>query len=124
MFQYINMIGYFELLFVIQKFLDVQRIYNFINYLEKLYEKGLVLKDYMIFLLNCYIKLKDVEKLNMFIRKEDGIGEFKFDVEIVIRVCCVVNYYEYVMYVVKKVGKYEWYLKILFEDFGNYDEVL
>ncbi|KAG7583473.1 Vacuolar protein sorting protein 11 C-terminal [Arabidopsis suecica] len=124
MSQYINTIGYLEPSFVIQKFLDAQRIYNLTNYLEKLHEKGLASKDHTTLLLNCYTKLKDVEKLNTFIRKEDGIGELKFDVETAIRVCRAANYHEHAMYVAKKAGKHEWYLKILLEDLGNYDEAL
>ncbi|CAH2052435.1 unnamed protein product [Thlaspi arvense] len=124
MSQYINTIGHLEPSFVIQKFLDAQRIYNLTNYLEKLHEKGLASKDHTTLLLNCYTKLKDVEKLNTFIRKEDGIGELKFDVETAIRVCRAANYHEHAMYVAKKAGKHEWYLKILLEDLGNYDEAL
>lgn len=124
MSQYINTIGHLEPSFVIQKFLDAQRIYNLTNYLEKLHEKGLASKDHTTLLLNCYTKLKDVEKLNTFIRKEDGIGELKFDVETAIRVCRAANYHEHAMYVAKKAGKHEWYLKILLEDLGNYEEAL
>ncbi|VVA98335.1 unnamed protein product [Arabis nemorensis] len=124
MSQYINTIGHLEPSFVIQKFLDAQRIYNLTNYLEKLHEKGLASKDHTTLLLNCYTKLKDVEKLNTFVRKEDGIGELKFDVETAIRVCRAANYHEHAMYVAKKAGKHEWYLKILLEDLGNYDEAL
>ncbi|CAA3028221.1 vacuolar -sorting-associated 11 homolog [Olea europaea subsp. europaea] len=57
MSQYIHTIGYLEPSFVIQKFLDAQRIYNLTNYLEKLHEKGLAAKDHTTLLLNCYGKL-------------------------------------------------------------------
>jgi tetratricopeptide (TPR) repeat protein len=68
--------------------------------------------------------LKDVEKLNLFIKNEDSIGELKFDVETAIRVCRSANYHEHAMYVAKKAGRHEWYLKILLEDLGNYEEAL
>lgn len=122
--QYINTIGHLEPSYVIQKFLDAQRIHNLTNYLEKLHEKGLASKDHTTLLLNCYTKLKDVEKLNIFIKSEDGVGEHKFDVETAIRVCRAANYHEHAMYVAKKAGRHEWYLKILLEDLGNYDEAL
>ncbi|MED6114584.1 Vacuolar protein sorting-associated protein 11, partial [Stylosanthes scabra] len=61
MAQYIHTIGHLEPSYVIQKFLDAQRIYNLTNYLEKLHEKGLASKDHTTLLLNCYTKLKDVE---------------------------------------------------------------
>ncbi|KAJ0054325.1 hypothetical protein Pint_01859 [Pistacia integerrima] len=124
MAQYINTIGHLEPSYVIQKFLDAQRIYNLTNYLEKLHEKGLASKDHTTLLLNCYTKLKDVEKLNLFIKSEDGVGEHKFDVETAIRVCRAANYHEHAMYVAKKAGRHELYLKILLEDLGRYDEAL
>lgn len=124
MAQYINTIGQLEPSYVIQKFLDAQRIYNLTNYLEKLHEKGLASKDHTTLLLNCYTKLKDVEKLNLFIKSEDSIGELKFDVETAIRVCRSANYHEHAMYVAKKAGRHEWYLKILLEDLGSYEEAL
>ncbi|PIN17534.1 Vacuolar assembly/sorting protein PEP5/VPS11 [Handroanthus impetiginosus] len=124
MAQYIRTIGHLEPSYVIQKFLDAQRIYNLTNYLEKLHEKGLASKDHTTLLLNCYTKLKDVEKLNIFIKSEDGVGEHKFDVETAIRVCRAANYHEHAMYVAKKAGRHEWYLKILLEDLDRYDEAL
>lgn len=124
MAQYILTIGHLEPSYVIQKFLDAQRIYNLTNYLEKLHEKGLASKDHTTLLLNCYTKLKDVDKLNIFIKSEDGMGEHKFDVETAIRVCRAANYHEHAMYVAKKSGRHEWYLKILLEDLDRYDEAL
>lgn len=124
MSQYISTIGHLEPSFVIQKFLDAQRIHNLTNYLEKLHEKGLASKDHTTLLLNCYTKLKDVDKLNIFIKSEDGVGEHKFDVETAIRVCRAANYHEHAMYVAKKAGRHELYLKILLEDLGRYDEAL
>ncbi|KAJ9551538.1 hypothetical protein OSB04_015583 [Centaurea solstitialis] len=124
MAQYIHTIGHLEPSYVIQKFLDAQRIYNLTNYLEKLHEKGLASKDHTTLLLNCYTKLKDVDKLNVFIKSEDGVGEHKFDVETAIRVCRAANYHEHAMYVAKKSGRHEWYLKILLEDLGRYEEAL
>ncbi|GER54061.1 vacuolar protein sorting 11 [Striga asiatica] len=124
MAQYIHTIGHLESSYVIQKFLDAQRIYNLTNYLEKLHEKGLASKDHTTLLLDCYTKLKDVKKLDYFIKSEDGLGKHKFDVETAIRVCRAANYHEHAMYVAKKAGRHEWYLKILLEDLDMYDEAL
>ncbi|KAF8656769.1 hypothetical protein HU200_060493 [Digitaria exilis] len=124
MSQYIHTIGHLEPSYVIQKFLDAKRIYNLTNYLEKLHDRGLASKDHTTLLLNCYTKLKDVEKLNDFIKDEDGIGEIKFDVETAIRVCRAAGYHEHAMFVAKKAGRHELYLKILLEDLGRYDEAL
>ncbi|KAJ3671703.1 hypothetical protein LUZ60_007782 [Juncus effusus] len=122
--QYINTIGYLEPSYVIQKFLDAQRIYNLTNYLEKLHDRGLASKDHTTLLLNCYTKLKDVEKLNQFIKDDGTAGEHKFDVETAIRVCRAAGYHEHAMFVAKKSGRHELYLKILLEDLGRYDEAL
>lgn len=122
MAQYINTIGHLEPSYVIQKFLDAQRIHNLTNYLEKLHERGFASKDHTTLLLNCYTKLKDVEKLNKFMKGEDAVGEF--DVETAIKVCRSAGYHEHAMYVAKKSGKHELYLKILLEDLDRYDEAL
>ncbi|KAH9331112.1 hypothetical protein KI387_003220 [Taxus chinensis] len=90
MSQYIRTIGQLEPSYVIQKFLDAQRIYNLTSYLEKLHEKGLASKDHTALLLNCYTKLKDVAKLDEFI---EGEGEHRFDVE------TAVNYDEALEYI-------------------------
>ncbi|OAY83369.1 vacuolar protein-sorting-associated protein 11 homolog [Ananas comosus] len=124
MSQYINTIGHLEPSYVIQKFLDAQRIHNLTNYLEKLHDHGFASKDHTTLLLNCYTKLKDVEKLNKFIKDEDGAGEHKFDEETAIRVCRAAGYQEHAMFVAKKAGKHELYLKILLEDLGRYNEAL
>lgn len=124
MHQYIDTIGHLEPSYVIQKFLDAQRIHNLTNYLEKLHEKGLASKDHTTLLLNCYTKLKDVEKLNLFIKSDDGGGETRFDVETAIKVCRAAGYHEHAMYVAKRAGKHELYLKILLEDLGRYGEAL
>ncbi|KAJ0982180.1 hypothetical protein J5N97_010435 [Dioscorea zingiberensis] len=124
MSQYIHTIGHLEPSYVIQKFLDAQRIYNLTNYLEKLHEGGLASKDHTTLLLNCYTKLKDVEKLNKFIKGDDSVGDHKFDVETAIRVCRTAGYHEHAMYVAKKAERHEWYLKILLEDLGRYQEAL
>jgi vacuolar protein sorting-associated protein 11 len=124
MSQYIHTIGHLEPSYVIQKFLDAQRIYNLTNYLEKLHDQGLASKDHTTLLLNCYTKLKDVDKLNQFIKDEDGAGEHKFDVETAIRVCRTAGYHEHAMFMAKKSGRHELYLKILLEDLGEYDEAL
>jgi hypothetical protein len=58
MAQYIRTIGQLEPSYVIQKFLDAQRIHNLTHYLEKLHEKGLATADHTTLLLNCYTKLK------------------------------------------------------------------
>lgn len=54
--------------YVIKQFLDAQRIHNLTLYLEKLHEAGVANANHTTLLLNCYTKLKDVQKLNEFIK--------------------------------------------------------
>lgn len=71
--QYINTIGFTEPSYVIRKFLDAQRIGNLTAYLEKLHEAdggAHASKDHTTLLLNCYTKLKDVEKLQLFVASD------------------------------------------------------
>ncbi|CAK9180414.1 unnamed protein product [Ilex paraguariensis] len=119
MAQYIHTIGHLEPSYVIQKFLDAQRIYNLTNYLEKLHEKGLASKDHTTLLLKCYTKLKDVDKLNVFIKGEDSVGEHRFDVETAIRVCRAANYHEHAMYVAKKAGRHECHAGVTVKKYGK-----
>ncbi|MCO5583009.1 hypothetical protein L7F22_036915 [Adiantum nelumboides] len=125
MAQYIRTIGQLEPSYVIQKFLDAQRIHNLTNYLEKLHEKGLATPDHTTLLINCFTKLKAVTKLDDFIKGEEGVeGDLRFDVETAVKVCRAAGYHQHAMYVAKRAGEHEWYLKILLEDLGGYDEAL
>ncbi|KAJ7570925.1 hypothetical protein O6H91_01G140100 [Diphasiastrum complanatum] len=125
MAQYIRTIGHLEPSYVIQKFLDAQRIHNLTHYLEKLHEKRLATADHTTLLLNCYTKLKDIAKLDEFIKGNEGTeGERHFDVETAVKVCRGAGYYQHALYVAKKAGEHEWYLKILLEDLGRHNEAL
>jgi len=66
--QYIKTIGKLEPSYVIKKFLDSQRIHNLTLYLQKLHEAKLANANHTTLLLNCYTKLKDVSKLDEFIK--------------------------------------------------------
>jgi hypothetical protein len=62
-----------------------------------------------------------VAKLDQFIKAE---GDHRFDVETAVRVCRAAGYYEHALWVAKRAGEHEWYLKILLEDLGRYEEAL
>ena len=74
MSQYLRTVGYVEPSYVIRKFLDAQRIHNLTEYLEGLHEKGKANSDHTTLLLNCYTKLKDVNKLDSFLRSVGSKG--------------------------------------------------
>lgn len=119
--QYLRTIGKLEPSYVIRKFLDAQRIHNLTSYLQALHEKNLANADHTTLLLNCYTKLKDVNKLDEFIRTG---SERKFDVETAIKVSRQAGYFEHALYLAKHNNRHEWYLKILLEDVKDYNQAL
>ncbi|KAI8066851.1 hypothetical protein BC940DRAFT_326494 [Gongronella butleri] len=116
--QYIRTIGQLEPSYVIRKYLDAQRIYNLTNYLQDLHAKGLANADHTTLLLNCYTKLKDVSRLDQFIKTD---ADYNFDLETAINVCRQAGYYEHAVYLAKKFDEHDLYLDIAIEDMRDYD---
>ncbi|CAG8553416.1 4440_t:CDS:10 [Paraglomus brasilianum] len=121
MSQYIRTIGQLEPSYVIRKFLDAQRIHNLVNYLQELHSKNLANTDHTTLLLNCYTKLKDVARLDQFIKTDN---ELTFDLETAIKVCRQAGYYEHALYLAKKFEEHDLYLKIQIEDVKDYVNAL
>ncbi|OSD08241.1 hypothetical protein PYCCODRAFT_1429303 [Trametes coccinea BRFM310] len=129
--QYIQTIGHVQPSYVIRKFLDAQRIHNLVTYLQELHSLGLANSDHTTLLLNTYTKLKDVSRLDSFIKREslrtsaDGEkDELPFDLDTAIRVCRQAGYFEHASYLAKKYERHEDYLRIQIEDAGNYKDAL
>ncbi|KAI9065075.1 hypothetical protein FKP32DRAFT_1675090 [Trametes sanguinea] len=129
--QYIQTIGHVQPSYVIRKFLDAQRIHNLVTYLQELHSLGLANSDHTTLLLNTYTKLKDVTRLDSFIKREslrssaDGEkDELPFDLDTAIRVCRQAGYFEHASYLAKKYERHEDYLRIQIEDAGNYKDAL
>ncbi|KNC99120.1 tethering complex subunit PEP5 [Spizellomyces punctatus DAOM BR117] len=119
--QYLHTIGQLEPSYVIRKFLDAQRIHNLTSYLQALHEQNLANADHTTLLLNCYTKLKDVQRLDEFVKTD---RELKFDVETAIRVCRQGGYHEHALWLAKKFGEHEWYMRIQLEDLKQYSETV
>ena len=96
---------------------------------------GLANSDHTTLLLNTYTKLKDVARLDSFIKTESkrsdlaaaGDGDYPgkqqelpFDLDTAIRVCRQAGYFEHASYLAKKYERHEDYLRIQIEDAGNY----
>lgn len=103
------------------QFLDTQRIHNLIQYLEQLHERRKATSDHTTLLLNCYAKLKDIKKLEAFIKSP---GDLKFDLDTAIAMCRQGGYYEQAAYLAKKHGETELVVDILIEDSKSYDDAL
>ncbi|KXJ86642.1 putative PEP5 protein [Microdochium bolleyi] len=121
MSQYIKAIDSTEPSQVIRKFLDTQRIHNLIEYLEELHEHHKATADHTTLLLNCYAKLKDVEKLEAFIKSP---GDLKFDLDTAITMCRQGGYFEQAAYLATMHGESELVTDILIEDSKQYADAL
>jgi hypothetical protein len=110
------------------QYLDAQRIHNLVTYLQELHSLGLANADHTTLLLNTYTKLKDVARLDSFIKTESrGRGEdqeLPFDLVTAIRVCRQAGYFEHAGYLAKKYERHEDYLRIQIEDAGNFADAL
>lgn len=104
-----------------KQFLDTQRIHNLIQYLEQLHEHRKATADHTTLLLNCYAKLKDITKLEKFIKSP---GDLKFDLDTAIAMCRQGGYYEQAAYLAKRHGETELVVDILIEDSKSYAEAL
>lgn len=117
------------------QFLDAQRIHNLVTYLQELHSLGLANADHTTLLLNTYTKLKDVTRLDSFIKTEsrrkstgvhgdDDADELPFDLDTAIRVCRQAGYFEHASYLAKKYERHEDYLRIQIEDARNFRDAL
>ncbi|KAI7820795.1 hypothetical protein BC939DRAFT_217617 [Gamsiella multidivaricata] len=121
MAQYIRTIGRLEPSYVIRKFLDAQRIYNLTSYLQELHSSGLANADHTTLLLNCYTKLKDVKRLDEFIKTD---SDLTFDLETAIQVCRQAGYYEHAVYLAEKFEEHDLYLTVQIDDVKQYNRAL
>ncbi|KAI9696333.1 MAG: hypothetical protein M1820_008175 [Bogoriella megaspora] len=119
--QYLKAIDNTEPSQVIRKFLDTQRMHNLIDYLEELHEHHRATSDHTTLLLNCYAKLKDVEKLEEFIKAP---GDPKFDLETAISMCRQGGYFDQAAYLARKHDEHGLVIDILIEDSKKYAEAL
>ena len=106
---------------ILFKFLDTQRIHNLIDYLEELHDHHRATSDHTTLLLNCYAKLKDVDKLEEFIKYPD---EPKFDLDTAITMCRQGGYYDQAAYLARKHDEHDLVVDILVEDCKRYAEAL
>ncbi|XP_054160559.1 vacuolar protein sorting-associated protein 11 homolog [Oppia nitens] len=115
--QYIHTIGRLEASYVIQKFLDAQRIHNLTAYLQALHRKGLANEDHTTLLINCYVKLKDKSKLDEFLKSDEYDANIcHYDVETAIKVLRQAGYYDNALYLATKHKRNDSFLNISLED--------
>jgi tetratricopeptide (TPR) repeat protein len=108
---------------VIRKFLDTQRIHNLIEYLEELHKHDSATSDHTTLLLNCYAKLKDIDKLEAFIKQTPEQG-LKFDVDTAIAMCRQAGYYEQAVYLAEKQQEHDIVVSVMVENLERTQEAL
>lgn len=108
---------------VIRKFLDTQRIHNLIEYLEGLHKHDCATPDHTTLLLNCYAKLKDIDKLEAFIKQSPDDG-LKFDVDTAIGMCRQAGYFEQAVYLAEKQQEHDIVVSIMVENLEKIDDAL
>lgn len=74
--------------------------------------------------MNCYTKLKDVNKLTEFIKRDENKSKLNFEVETAIKVCRQAGYNEHALYLAQRHNEHEWYLKILLENLKDYAQAI
>ena len=119
--QYLRAIDNTEPSQIIRKFLDNQRIRNLIEYLEELHEHHKASSDHTTLLLNCYAKLKDVEKLESFVQSP---GDLKFDLDTAITMCRQGGYSDQAAFLARKHNEHGLVIDILIEDLKRYAEAV
>ncbi|MEW5305679.1 MAG: hypothetical protein WDW36_008205 [Sanguina aurantia] len=93
---------------------------NLAAFLEVLHTKGLASADHTTLLLNCYTKLKDVEKLDAFIH----CASLKFDAETAVKVLRGAGYPDQALWVAHQACQPEWMLEIMIDDMGDYSQAI
>lgn len=119
--QYLRAIDNTEHTHVIRKYLGTQQINNLVAYLEELHDHDKATSDHTILLLNCYAKLKNVEKLEAFIKAP---REIKFDLDTAISMCRQSGYFSQAAYLARKYSEHDIVVSILVEDLKKYAEAL
>ena len=117
---YDSLRGLVLIIFIIQ-YLDTQRIHNLIQYLEELHEHQRATSDHTTLLLNCYAKLKDIEKLEEFIKSP---GDLKFDLDTAIKMCRQGGYYDQAAFLARKHNEHDIVVDVLIEDCKKYAEAM
>lgn len=92
-----------------------------IEYLEELHDHHKATSDHTTLLLNCYAKLKDVEKLEDFIKSPDDL---KFDLDTAISMCRQGGYHDQAAFLARKHGEHELVVDVLIEDSKRFAEAL
>ena len=125
--EYVKTIGFEAPSYVIERFLEVQKLDFLILYLETLIDTPVGAnsqmlgdnKDYTALLLNCYVKQEQTDKIKQLMNRNRGTNTI-FDVKTAIEVCRQKkDYKELAKDLALKYGKWKLLVTIYVEDFKN-----
>jgi len=104
--------------YVVERYLDAQRIGHVAQYLKKLHEKDMAEPEHTALLLKCYTKLKDFTTLEEFLKTTPPS---QYDHATAIEVLESAAYHGLAAEVAQKVGSHDDFVRISLEQFKNYD---
>lgn len=107
--------------YIIDKYLDAQKIGHIAMYLKKLHECGLAEQEHTALLLKCYTKLRDASNLEEFLEKTPTS---QYDTVTAISVLETSGYEKLAASLAKKVGNNEEYVRLSLEHFKNYTRMV
>lgn len=102
--------------YVVERYLDAQRIGHVAQYLKKLHEKEMAAPEHTALLLKCYTKLKDFTTLEEFLKTTPPQ---QYDHATAIEVLESASYHGLAAEVAQKVGRFDDYVRISLEQFKN-----
>ncbi|CAE7683870.1 VPS11, partial [Symbiodinium pilosum] len=103
--------------YVVERYLDAQRIGHVAQYLKKLHEKDMAEPEHTALLLKCYTKLKDFTTLEEFLKTTPPS---QYDHATAIEVLESASYHGLAAEVAQKVGSHDDFVRISLEQFKNY----
>lgn len=109
--------------YVVERYLEAQRIGHVAQYLKKLHEKNLAEREHTALLLKCYTKLKDTSTLDEFLERTPVS---QYDPATAIEVLESAGYYGLAAAIAQKeeVGRHEDYVRISLEHFKSYNKTV
>lgn len=103
--------------YIVERYLDAQRIGHIAKYLKRLHERNMAEREHTALLLKCYTKLKDFGTLESFL---ETTPTSQYDPATAISVLEAASYYGLAADIARKVGHHEDYVRISLEHFKNY----
>lgn len=107
--------------YIVERYLDAQRIGHVAKYLKRLHEKNRAEREHTALLLKCYTKLKDFKTLEEFL---DTTPVSQYDPGTAISVLEAATYFGLACDIAKKVEMHDEYVRISLEHFKHYTQTV